>query len=421
MFVGYAALLLLVVGFGVWSVETTISGAIIAPGQIEVQQNRQVVQHPDGGVVGRLFVVEGEKVKAGDIVLRLDDTALKSELAVIDSQYFELVARRGRLEAERDEAGTVEFDPVLTEAAATKAEYRDLTEGQVRLFHAREDSQRRESEQMAERKVQIAAQIEGFDAQHAAQVKQLDLIRVELADQQKLLEKQLAQASRVSALQREEARLEGALGNIIAARAEASGRMIETEIGILRLLSNRREEAITNLRDLRYRELELSERRILIKDKLTRLDIRAPATGAVYGLQVHALRAVVRPAEPIMYVVPQDRPLVITTHISPLHIDQVYLGQDVMLRFSTFDQRTTPELKGRVVKLSADAFVDDRTRSSYYLAEVAPNPDEFEKLQGLELLPGMPVESFIRTADRTPLSYLIKPLANYFNKAFREG
>ncbi|NOX40351.1 MAG: HlyD family type I secretion periplasmic adaptor subunit [Alphaproteobacteria bacterium] len=420
MIVGYGAIVLLLGGFGAWSVMATISGAVVSPGRIEVQQNRQVVQHPDGGVVGKIFVVEGQEVKAGEIVLRLDDTALKSELSVIDSQYFDLVARRGRMEAERDGSPKISFDPLLLEAAAKSAEVADLMAGQTRLFAARRASQTRETEQMSERKVQISAQIDGLSAQENAQKKQLDLVRGELGDQKKLLQKGLAQASRVTGLEREQARLEGEIGKITAARAEAAGRMIETGIGILRLETGRREKAITNLRDLRYRELELAKRRILIKENLARLDIRAPVSGSVYGLKVHTIRAVVRAAEPVMFIVPKDRPLVITTRINPIHIDQVHVGQDVTLRFSAFDQRTTPELFGKVVKLSADAFVDDVTRTSYYRAEIKPNPGEYKKLKGLRLLPGMPVESYMRTADRTPLSYLLQPVENYFNKAFRE-
>jgi HlyD family secretion protein len=401
---GYLALAVLVLGFGGWSVTATISGAIIAPGQIEVEQNRQVVQHLTGGVVGEIRVKEGDSVKAGDVVVRLDDTTLKSELNVIESQYFEMVARRGRLAAERDGREAITFDPLLITAAADNAELRDLMDGQTRLFQARLDSQRQESEQMAERKVQIQAQIDGLTAQYDAQIKQHDLMQLELDDQLKLLEKGLAQASRVSAMKREAARLEGQMGEVKASRAEAAGKMIETEIGLLRLISSRREDAITRLRDLGYRELELAERRLLLLDTLSQLDIRAPVSGVVYDMQVFALRSVVRPADPVMYIVPQDLPLVIAGRIEPIHIDQVHVGQPVTLRFSAFDQRSTPELFGKVIKLSADAFVDEATRASYYRVDIAPDPEEYEKLQGLELLPGMPVESYIRTADRTPLN-----------------
>lgn len=421
MLIGYLAIILLVAGFGFWSVTTTISGAIIAPGQIEVELNRQIVQHPNGGVVGQIFVSEGGRVKAGDVVLRLDDTTLKSELTVIESQYFEMVARRGRLEAERDDLTEVSFDQGLTEAGIASPEIRNLLDGQVRLFEARLDSLKRENEQMEERRHQISAQIDGLSAQYDAQAKQLELILDELADLRKLLEKGLAQTSRVSSVEREAVRMQGSLGEITASKAEATGRMIEAGIGILRLGTLRREEAITRLRDLQYRELELLEKRNLLVETLARLDIRAPVSGVVYSLKVHALQSVIRPAEPLMFIVPQDRPLVIASRIEPIHIDQVFVGQEVTLRFSAFDQRTTPELLGKVVKISADAFVDEATRASYYRAEIIPDPGEYEKLRGLDLLPGMPVETYIRTADRTPLNYLIKPLADYFNKSFREG
>jgi len=420
LWVGFSAIVLLVGGFGTWSAMTTISGAIIAPGKIEVEQNRQVVQHPVGGVVGEIMVQEGDLVEAGQVLVRLDDTNLLSELVVIEGQYYELVARRGRLEAERDDLAAITFEPDIIQEAENNADLKKLLDGQQRLFEARRDSQKRESEQMAERKVQIAAQIDGLNAQVSALDRQNILLTKEYNDQQQLLDKGLAQSSRVFGLQRELVRLDGLKGEVSASKAEAAGRMIETEIGILRLTTGRREEAITRLRDLQYRELELFEKRLLTKETLSRLDIRAPSSGAVYGMQVHAVRSVIRAAEPVMYIVPKDRPLVIASRIQTINIDQVYVGQPVTLHFSAFDSRTTPELQGRITKLSADAFVDEATRASYYQAEIVPLEEELAKLEGLKLVPGMPVESFIRTADRTPLSYLVKPMAEYFNKAFRE-
>ncbi|MFT4716604.1 MAG: HlyD family type I secretion membrane fusion protein [Paracoccaceae bacterium] len=421
MVVGYFALVVLIAGFGSWSVTSKISGAVIVPGQIEVEQNRQVVQHPNGGVVGKILVSEGSVVEAGEVLIRLDDALVQSELTVIESQYFEMVARRGRLEAERDEAEIISFDDGLISAGTANSDVAKLIAGQERLFTARLGSQRRETDQLAEQNKQIAAQIDGLAAQYDAQVKQIELIRLELEDQKKLLAKGLAQTSRVLTLQREVARMEGLLGEIRSSKAQAAARLIEAGIGILRLGNLRREEAITRLRDLQYREIELFEKRALLTNTLSGLDIRAPTSGAVYGLQVHALRSVIRPADPVMFIVPQDRPLVVTSRIEPIHIDQVFVGQEVTLRFSGFDQRTTPELSGKIVKLSADAFVDEATRASYYRAEIVLSSEELEKLNGLELLPGMPVESFIRTQDRTPLNYLLKPLADYFNKSFREG
>ena len=293
---GYLSLIVLVAGLGGWSVVTNISGAIISSGQIVVKQNRQVVQHLVGGVVGEILVSEGDQVNAGDVLLRLDDTQLRSELAGNESQYFELVARRGRLEAERDGANDIVFDPVVLDASKGRPKVLDLIDGQSRLFKARLASMARETEQLAERKAQVAAQIDGFVAQLTAQKKQLKLVVAELEDKKKLLKKGLVQASSVSDLKRETARLEGEIGRISAARAEAKGRMIEADIGMLKLQTARREEAITRLRDLRYRELELADKRNLIKDKLAQLDIRAPVTGYVFGIQVFTARSVVRAA-----------------------------------------------------------------------------------------------------------------------------
>jgi len=421
MTVGLVGLFLLVGGFGTWAGVTTISGAIIAPGRIEVDQNRQVVQHPDGGVVAAIEVDEGDRVEAGDVLIRLDETALASQLAITENELFEIMARRGRLEAERDESGAVQFDPLLAEVAAARPDVAGLMEGQKRLMEARAESIAQEIDQLEKRRGQIANQIEGIAAQEKALARQLELIESELADQQSLLDRGLAQAARVLGLQREQARLSGQVGELAASKAQAAGRITEIEVEILRLGSRRREEAITNLRDIQYRELELLEERRALLERLDRLDIRAPAGGVVYGLTVFALRAVVRPADPLLYIVPQDRPLIINAEVDPIHIDKLYLDQDVVLRFPALDQRTTPELTGTVMQISADAFQEQETRRSFYRAEIALSEGEQAKLpEGVALIPGMPVEAYIRTADRTPIAYLVKPLTDYFTKAFRE-
>lgn len=419
--IGFIALTVLLGGFGVWAFMANISGAIIASGQIEVDQNRQVVQHLDGGIVAEVLVDEGDLVDAGTPLIKLDAQLLRSELAIVEGQLFEFMARSGRLKAERDQTAEISFDEELKQLAATRPEVEDLMEGQQRLFDAREDSLDKEKQQLARRSGQILNQIEGIDAQRVALEKQQALIAEELADQQTLLDKGLAQASRVLSLQREEARLLGTIGELLASRAEAEGRATELEIEILKLDTQRREEAITRLRDLEYSQVELLERRQSLIERLNRLDITAPVAGIVYGLTVNTPRSVVRPAEPVLYLIPQDRPLVIATRVEPIHVDQVFVGQEVVLRFSAFDARNTPELNGVVVQVSADSFIDDRTQVPYYRAEVELLDGELAKLEGQRIIPGMPVESFIRTDDRTPMAYLIKPLADYFNKAFRES
>ena len=421
VFIGVLGLFLLVGGFGGWATFSTIAGAVVVSGRIEVDQNRQVVQHPDGGVVAEISVGEGDLVKQGQVLLRLDSRNLKSQLLIIEGQLFELMSRRGRLEAERDGTDTVTFDPELLEVAAGRPEVAELVEGQRRLFFARRDSTDREIDQLEKRRGQIGSQIEGIEAQRASLGIQLDLIRQELANQQSLLDRGLAQAATVLNLQRNAANLDGTLGELKASRAQAEGMITEIDIEILKLGTSLREEAITRLRDLRYRELELAEQRRALLDQLDRLVITAPVSGVVYGMSVHALRSVIRPADPVLFLVPQDRPLVIAVQVDPIHVDEIHVGQSVNLRMASLDQRQTPELIGTVIQVSADAFQDQGSGLSFYRAEIVLDDGQMDKLpEGTVLIPGMPVQAFVRTADRSPLAYLVKPLADYFTKAFRE-
>lgn len=420
--IGLLALLVLVGGFGTWAATSELAGAVIAPGRVEVERNRQVIQHPDGGVVQDIEVSEGDFVEAGEVLLRLESNELLSQLAIVEGQLFEIMARRGRLEAERDGAEEITFDPVLVEAAAGNADARSLMDGQRNLFEARNFSMEREAEQLKKQRDQIGNQIDGMDAQTAALGIQLELIEEELTSQQSLLDRGLAQAARVLALQREKAKLEGSVGELASRRAQGEGRIAEIDLEVLKLDSTRREEAITTLRDLQYRELELAEQRRALLAQIDRLEIRAPVSGVVYGLQVFAPQSVLRPADPVMFLIPQDRPLVIMANVEPTSIDQVHVDQHVVLRFSAFNQRDTPEFFGKVKQVSADAFTEDSNRSSYYRVEIALNDGEIDKLgDNQRLVPGMPVEAFIATAEQTPLDYLIKPFTDYFRRAFRES
>ena len=274
---------------------------------------------------------------------------------------------------------------------------------------------------MGKRRAQIVNQIEGIGAQRRSTADQLALIGQELEDLKSLLDRGLTQAGRVLALQREKARLDGVAGELDAARAEAEGKVTEIDIEILNRGSTRREEANTQLRDLGYRELELAERRRSLTEQIDRLDIRAPVSGVVHALQVTTPRSVIRAAEPVLYIIPQDRPFVIAAQVAPIHVDEVAIGQDVALRFAAFDSRTTPELFGQVRQISADALTDEVSRSAFYRAEIVLDEGEMAKLGGRAIIPGMPVEVFIRTGERTPLAYLLKPLSEYFNRAFRES
>ncbi|PID36422.1 MAG: RTX toxin [Rhodobacterales bacterium] len=421
LWTGFFALLLLIGGFGAWGFLTEISGAIVAPGAIELEENRQAVQHPDGGVVSEILVRDGDLVAAGDVLIRLDPVRLESERVILESQLFDLTARRARLEAERDEAAEIHFPPELLDAANRDPDVAEILESNRKLFAQRRETLEASVEQLRKRTAQITSQIEGIQAQITALTRQVELVTIERNDLQSLLEKGLAQASRVSALERELARLNGLIGEAIANKAQASGRITEIEIEILKQRAALREDAIATLSAQEGKELELAERLRAVTSRLERLDIRAPVSGMVHAMSVLGEKAVIGSAEPVMYLVPQDRPLRIAVQVDPIHVDQVAIGQQVMLRFAAFDSRQTPELYGTVRTISPDALVNQTTGQSYYRARIELSEGETAKLpEGAVLIPGMPVEVYLQTKDRTPIAFLTKPLADYFARAFRE-
>ncbi|MDK2773820.1 MAG: HlyD family type I secretion periplasmic adaptor subunit [Tabrizicola sp.] len=417
---GFLTLVVLIGGLGTWSVLTTLAGAVIAPGQIEVSQNRQVVQHPDGGVVQDILVTEGSVVKSGEVLLRLDGSALRSELAIVENQLIELGARRARLEAQSREAGTLAFPQDLKAAAASRPDAAEILEGQASLFTKQAETLAQSRDQRLKQIEQIESQMEGLSAQAAAIEAQIDLLGAEVLVLQDLLEKGLTQSARVSALERELAQLKGQLGEMTSTRAQASTRISEIEIEITALTSQQREKAETELRDVAARQLELLERKTALAERIARLDVRAPASGIVLGLKVTTPQSVIRPADALMYVVPRDRPLLVAARVPVTQIDEVHPGQEVRLVFSALPSRTTPDLYGRVTLVSADTLADERNGATYYRIEIAIDAKDVQQRVGAEIVPGMPVEAFIRTVDRTPLSYLMKPFTDYFRMAFRE-
>lgn len=419
MGIGLVSLVVLVFGFGLWAGFADISSAVVAPGKVEVASKQQVVEHPDGGVVREILVRDGDLVAAGDVLLHLDDTLTRSERESLSSQYWEMVARAARLRAEQNGVQTIVFGAGLLRETERPG-IAEIVAGQRQLFAARKRTMADQVEQLRERQSQIREQVLGAQAQTRALERQLALVAQELEGQQKLYDSGLAQLNRLLNLQREQARLEGEVGGLTASMAESRGRVAEIEIQILNLDSTRQEQAITQLRDIQYQENQLREQLASAEERLDRLDVRAPIDGVVLGMTVFSVRSVVSPGEPILYLVPQNSLLVIESQIDTIFVDQVYAGQPATLKFSAFAASTTPELEGHVVKISPDAFTDERTGRTYYTATLAPNDGELAKLEGLTLVPGMPVEGYIKAGGRTPLSYLIKPFTDYFSKAMLE-
>ena len=420
LFVGYFTLFSLVFGLGAWGAVTRIAGAVVSAGALEVEGKRQVIQHPTGGVIKAINARDGDEVTEGQVLVELDGEDLGPELDTVEGQWFEILARKSRLDAERDGLDTISFH---AELVARQADQRiaDLIRAQQQQFDARRKLQSEEAAQLKEQQVQIAKQNEGLEALATSTNDQVVLINKEITAQQTLMSQGLTQMSRLLTPQRELARLQGTAGQVAASLAENRGKIAELEIELVRLTSKVREEAIAELRELEFREIELREKRRSLKDQIARLDLRAPSSGIVYGSTVDTLRGVIKPAEPVMYVVPKDAPLIVKVRVETIHIDQVHVGQEAALRFSAFDQRTTPEVTGHVISVSADAYLDEKFGHHYYDAVVELDEGQAERLDHVTLLPGMPVEAFIRTADRSALSYLVKPMSDYFTRAFRES
>ena len=418
---GYIALALLLIFFGGWAVFARISGAVLAQGVIEVESNRQVIEHPTGGVVEDILVTDATFVEAGQPLITLDGAMLESELTIIEDQLVELAARRARLLAERDEFAAYQITAALQESYDGEPKYRELIDGQIGLLDARRASALSRTEQLEKQQEQTEKQIIGVEAQLDALGRQRAFAVEELETTRDLLEKGLAQTPRVLSLEREVASIDGTIGNLTAESAQLSGKLAELEIAKLQVMTAARETALGQLREVEPRILELRERVVTLRRQKERLTLRAPLSGTVYGSQVFARNSVISAAEPVMFIIPKDQPLVIASRVSSTDIDQVSVGQPVSLRFPSLDTRLTPDILGRVVQVSADAFVDEQTGFRYYEAILLPSEGEVQKLGDQVLLPGMSVDAFILTGDRSPLSYLVKPLADYFVRAFREG
>ncbi|MBN9516241.1 MAG: HlyD family type I secretion periplasmic adaptor subunit [Alphaproteobacteria bacterium] len=418
LILGFVAVALLVVGIGGWAAATQISGAVIAPGKLVVDSNVKKVQHPTGGVVGELLVKEGDRVQQGDVVVRLDGTQARSSLAVVNKALDELAARQARNEAERDGDKSVTFPADLVERK-DDPEVARLMSGEQRLFEMRKAARDGQKAQLREQIQQLQLQIEGTQAQEAAKTKEVKLLMQELESVRVLWKQNLVQISRVTALERDAARLEGERASLVAAIAQGRGRIAELELKIHQIDQDLSTEVGKELAEIRAKKSELTERRVSAEDQLKRIDLVAPQDGRVFQRNVHTVGGVIQAGEPVMLIVPQTEALIVEAKVAPHDIDQIHIGQHAVLRFAAFNQRTTPELNGEVIHIGADVAQDDKATEPYYSVRVRVSDGELARLDGLQLLAGMPVEVFIQTTPRTVASFLVKPLTDQLARAFR--
>lgn len=419
LMIGTAVVFLLNGGIGGWAATTEIAGALIAPGTIVVDSNVKKVQHSEGGIVGQINVKDGQLVKTGDVVVRLDDTLTRANLAIVTKSLNELTARKARLESERDGLGEIAFPADLT-ANAGDAQIATLITAEQRLFDLRRKAREGQKSQLKERIGQLGEEIQGLMAQRDAKDAEIKLIELELAGVRRLWEQNLVEMTRLNSLQREATRIEGERAELTASVSQARGKIAEIELQTLQIDQDLASEVAKETREIDAKIGEFVERRVAAEDQLKRIDIRAPQDGYVHQLAVHTVGGVVPAGEALMLIVPANDKLDVEARVSPQDIDQLHLGQNAGLRFSAFSQRTTPEVDGYVTRISADITTDQRTGASYYTVRIGIDDREVARLGKVTLVPGMPVEAFVKTGERTVASYLVKPLYDQAMRAFRE-
>ncbi len=421
MIVGMIIVAFVTFGIGGWAATSELTGAVIGQGVLVVDSSVKKVQHPTGGVVAELRVREGDKVKAGDILVRLDETQTLANATIISKNYDDLLARQARLESERDNIDRITFPKVLLDRARDpSSEATRAIAAEKSLFDLRRQARAGQKAQLMERSAQLQEEIKGYLGQVDAKQKEVEFIRQELEGVRTLFQKNLVPMNRLTALERDSARIDGERSQLSGAIAQSKGKMAEIALQIIQIDQDLRTEVGKDLIEAQSKIAELTERKTAAVDQLNRIDIRAPQNGRVHQLSVHTVGGVITPGEPIMMIVPDADALAVEVKIAPRDIEQVYVGQNASMRFAAFDQKTTPGIDGEVSMVSAETTQDQRTGTSYYTARVQLAPEQVAKMGEVKLLPGMPVDVFIKTPGRTAFAYLIKPLKDQAERAFKE-
>ena len=400
-----------------WGSFARLSGAVVSSGMVVIESSSKKIQHPVGGVVGRIVVKNGTRVAAGDVLVTLDDTQTRASLGIVNSQLTELLGRKARLAAERDDLDEPVFPSELLQLGGEAGR---VVAGELKLFQTRRITLDGQKAQIGERIKQIEDETRGLLLQSNAKQRELTLVRAESARVNDLFKRNLLPVTRALNVQRDETRIEGESGTLMAQIAKLGGQIAESRLQILSLDQNRYADAQKELRDIEGKIAELRERRIAAEDQLQRVEIRSPIDGTVHELSVHTQGGVIGPAEQLMLIVPSGELLTIEARIPSSEIDQVVVGRPVVLRFTAFNQRTTPEVKGQITRVSADAVRDQQSGQTFYTVRVTPDPADMGNLGEHKIIPGMPVEVFIETGERSALSYLTKPITDQFHRAFRE-
>jgi HlyD family secretion protein len=418
--IGLAVVVGLVLFIGVWGTMARLAGAIVATGRIEPTDHVQVVQHEDGGIVATIEITDGDTVRQGDILLTLDGSTLRAELAIVAAQLRAIEAEVVRLKAEQAGATRLIFPGALLDAATADDNVAELVTRQTQLFEARLGTYEETIRSLREQQQQRRSETEGLVLQQVSLDRQLTSIEADLQDASSLRDKGLVLSSRVRELERSQSELEGQSAAIRASEASARSEVARIDVEILKLSAQRQEEATASLRDLEARETELLERQRDYEARVARLSLRSPTDGTIHDLKVHTVGAVIREAEPVVYVVPTGQDLTVKAEIDATRVDSLVTNQTVVLRFTSFDARTTPEVRGTLRRFSPDTVKDERSGLEFYTADITVAAPELDKLEGKTLIPGMPVEVQIQTGSHAPLDYMLRPFLDFVERAMKE-
>lgn len=422
IFAGWLMILVAFGGFAAWSVYAPLAEAVLAQGTVVVEGSRKTVQHLEGGIVHQILVADGDHVKAGQVLLRLDDSQVKADLALLQGNYDEAQAQQARLIAERDGASSIAFPADLL-ARAGAAEVQAALSGQRGIFQSRRNTLDGQISILDNRISQSKAEISGLQLQQHSKERQEALINQELGGLRSLHAKGYASGSQVLAFERQAASLEGERGQVMAQIATVQESIGEANLQILQLRKTFLEQTEKDLRDTEAKVYDLAQRLRATRDHLARMTVHAPVAGVVVGMKVHTIGGVIPPGGTILDIVPSDDRLIVQAAIRPDDIDGIRPGLPATIRFSAFNRNMTdmtPTIDGKVIFVSADRLVDPRSGAPYYNVRVKVTAKGHQELGDLKLLPGMPAEVIVKKGEHTLLQYLTSPLSDTLAKAFSE-
>ncbi|MEO1066348.1 MAG: HlyD family type I secretion periplasmic adaptor subunit [Pseudomonadota bacterium] len=418
-YIGTLGLVLLFGVGGIWMGTASLAGAVIAPGTVAIQGKPKTIQHPDGGVVSAILVEDGSFVKKDQVVMRLDGRILRADINIFSNRLVEAIAKKDRLVAEREGSDTITWDRAGLEALDVTPS-KGVEDGQLKLFDARKRTRDGQIDQLKKRVEQNRNQLVRFEFQRQAADDQITLLKEELDGLETLRQKGLASKRQLRTIQRQIAELQGDAGEAEAEKARVENSINETEVQILQVEWEFSQNVLQELGQTELEIRDLSQQLLAAKTQLERTQIRAPDDGVVNELAIHTVGGVISPGDAIMRVVPQSEVLEIEIKIEPQFVDNVRVGQEAAVRFSGLNQRDSKDINGEVKFVAPNSVVSPENGTSYYTAMVSIRENEFDKIGNTRLVPGMPAEVFVKTDERTPLNYLLKPLTDQLVKAFRE-